>query len=70
MTGLDIFTFAVMLVLLAAVAVRLKFDSGVQPVQLSSGANGAVAIYTGSGKPLRIIRKVIIRMFTWMNFLP
>jgi hypothetical protein len=52
------------------VAVRLKFDSGVQPVQLSSGANGAVAIYTGSGKPLRIIRKVIIRMFTWMNFLP
>jgi RND family efflux transporter MFP subunit len=51
-------------------AVRLTFDSGNQPAQLPSGAIGAVAIYTESGKPLRIIRKVIIRMFTWMNFLP
>jgi RND family efflux transporter MFP subunit len=51
-------------------AVRLKFDASIQPAQLPSGANGAVAIYTDSGRALRIIRKVIIRMFTWMNFLP
>ena len=51
-------------------AVRLKFDASIQPVQLPSGANGAVAIYTDRGSALRIIRKVIIRMFTWMNFLP
>ena len=51
-------------------AVRLKFDASIQPAQLPSGANGAVAIYTDSGSALRIIRKVIIRMFTWMNFMP
>ena len=51
-------------------AVRIKFDTENESAQLPSGANGAVAIYTDSGKALRIIRKVIIRMFTWMNFLP
>jgi len=51
-------------------AVRLEFESKNAPAQLSSGANGAVAIYTDSGKALRIIRKVVIRMYTWMNFLP
>lgn len=51
-------------------AVRLTFDTENPPMQLSSGASGAVAIYTDSGQPLRIVRKVIIRMFTWMNFLP
>jgi multidrug resistance efflux pump len=55
---------------MGSMAVRLKIDSAIQPAHLPSGANGAVAIYTESGKPLRIIRKVIIRMFTWMNFLP
>jgi RND family efflux transporter MFP subunit len=55
---------------MGTMAVRLKFDSAVQPAQLPSGANGAVAIYTDSGKPLRIIRKVVIRMFTWLNFMP
>ena len=55
---------------MGTMAVRLKFDSAIQPAQLPSGANGAVAIYTDSGKPLRIIRKVVIRMFTWLNFLP
>ena len=51
-------------------AVRIKFETENELAQLPSGANGAVAIYTDSGKALRIIRKVIIRMFTWMNFLP
>ena len=55
---------------MGTMAVRLKFDSAIQPAQLPSGANGAVAIYTDSGKPLRIIRKVVIRMFTWLNFMP
>ena len=51
-------------------AVRLQFEVGDQPTLLASGANGAVAIYTESGKSLRIIRTVIIRMFTWLSFLP
>jgi multidrug resistance efflux pump len=34
-----------------------------------AGSGGAVAIYTDRMKPIRIIRKVLIRMYTWMNFL-
>jgi hypothetical protein len=28
----------------------------------------AAAIYTSSGKPFSIVRKVIIRMYTFMNY--
>ena len=33
------------------------------------GIGGAVAIYTQKAKAIRMIRKVMIRMYTWMNFL-
>lgn len=34
-----------------------------------AGAAGAAAVYTQRGKPVRIIRKVIIRMYSWLNYL-
>lgn len=34
-----------------------------------AGSGGAVAIYTDKMKPIRIIRKVVLRMYTWLNFL-
>ena len=34
-----------------------------------AGVGGDVAIYTQKAKAIRMIRKVMIRMYTWMNFL-
>ena len=34
-----------------------------------AGSGGAVAVYTDKMKPIRIIRRVVMRMYTWMNFL-
>jgi len=34
-----------------------------------AGSGGAVAVYTDKMKVIRIIRRVLIRMYTWMNFL-
>lgn len=49
-------------------AVRVKFDDLPSDFELPVGAGGAVAIYTEGGKPLRIIRKIVIRMTTWFNY--
>jgi len=49
-------------------AVRVKFDDLPADFELPVGAGGAVAIYTEGGKPLRIIRKIVIRMTTWFNY--
>lgn len=49
-------------------AVRVKFDDLPPGFELPVGAGGAVAIYTEGGKPLRIIRKSIIRMTSWFNY--
>jgi hypothetical protein len=53
--------------------VQAPADGFVTNLQLREGfvvgAGGAAAIYTSSGKPFRIIRKVIIRMNTFMNYL-
>ena len=51
-------------------AVRLKFGPESEGLELPSGANGVAAIYTDKGKALQVIRKVIIRMYSWMNLLP
>jgi len=37
-------------------------------LELPVGAGGRAAIYTVRGKPFRIIRKVIIRMYTLLNY--
>ena len=50
--------------------VRLKFGPESKGMELPSGANGVAAIYTDKGKALAIIRKVIVRMYSWMNYLP
>ena len=51
-----------------ALAVRVSFGDLAPDMDLPVGAGGAAAIYTSSGKPFRIIRKVISRMYTFMNF--
>jgi len=51
-----------------ALAVRINFPDLPQTLELPVGAGGRAAIYTAKGKPLSIIRKVIIRMYTWLNY--
>jgi multidrug resistance efflux pump len=53
----------------AQVGVRIRVTDDVSGVTLPTGTGGSVAIYTDRGKPIRIIRKVIIRMYTWLNYL-
>ncbi len=48
-------------------AVRLTLD-GVSDLRLPAGVHGAAAIYSDKAKAIRIIRKVIIRMYTWLNY--
>jgi RND family efflux transporter MFP subunit len=52
------------------IAVRLDFLPDVDADAMPSGAIGAAAVYTSRGAALRIIRRVVIRLYTWMNFLP
>ena len=51
-----------------SLAVRVTFPDLPQTLELPVGAGGRAAIYTEKGKPFRIIRKVIIRMYTWLNY--
>ena len=51
-----------------ALAVRVTFPDVPQSLALPVGGGGRAAIYTDKGKPFRIIRKVIIRMYTWLNY--
>jgi multidrug resistance efflux pump len=51
-----------------ALAVRVNFPDLPLTLELPVGAGGRAAIYTSKGKPFRIIRKVIIRMYTWLNY--
>lgn len=51
-----------------ALAVRVTFPDVPQSLELPVGAGGRAAIYTDKGKPLSIIRKVTIRMYTWLNY--
>ncbi len=51
-----------------SLAVRVAFPDQPQTLELPVGAGGRAAIYTDKGKPFRIIRKVIIRMYTWLNY--
>ena len=51
-----------------ALAVRVTFPDLPQTLELPVGAGGRAAIYTDKGKAFRIIRRVIIRMYTWLNY--
>jgi multidrug resistance efflux pump len=51
-----------------SLAVRVGFPDLPSTLELPVGAGGRAAVYTSKGKPFRIIRKVIIRMYTWLNY--
>jgi hypothetical protein len=50
-------------------AVRLLLDGPDKDIQLAAGAAGNGAIYTDSGKMLHIIRKIIVRVGTKVDYL-
>jgi len=50
------------------IIVWLTIVDDLSDIQWTIGTAGAVAIYTEKGVPLRIIRKVIIRIYTWLTF--
>jgi multidrug resistance efflux pump len=52
-----------------ALAVRLLKDRGDKDLFLASGAMGSGAIYTDAGAPIHILRKVIVRVGTKIDWL-
>ena len=53
----------------SAVVVRLQLAENIENYQVPVGTGCAAAVYTDRAEPLRIVRKVIIRMGAWMNYL-
>lgn len=49
--------------------VRLELDKESEQFPLHVGAGGTVAIYTNKGQLTHVIRKVMMRMDAWLNFL-
>ena len=49
--------------------VRIQVEDNISGMLLPVGSGAATAIFTDRGRPLSIIRKVIIRFYTWLNFL-
>jgi multidrug resistance efflux pump len=55
--------------LAARVPVRIIIDEADrQRYPLPAGASGAVAIYTDYGKSFQIVRRVMLRWYTWLNY--
>ncbi len=51
-------------------AVKIRIDEADQQrFRLAAGAGGSVAIYTNYGKSMKIVRKVMIRWCTWLNYI-
>ncbi len=51
------------------VLVALKFDEDLSPYHLVPGTSGTVAVYTEHLPHIAIMRKVLLRMSSWKNFL-
>lgn len=49
-------------------AVRLKLPDDYDASALLTGAGGTAAIYTDEGQPTHMIRKVMLRMEGWLNY--
>jgi len=50
--------------------VRFKLGEFPEDLPANFAASGSVAVYTESAKPIHIIRKIVLRMETIMNWLP
>lgn len=50
-------------------AVKITLDPEWSAYRLPIGAGGVAAIYTAHGKPSHVIRQVVIRQATWMNYI-
>jgi multidrug resistance efflux pump len=48
--------------------VRLKIDEEYGELPLIAGASGVAAIYTDRAQTIRIVRKVVIRINSWLNY--
>jgi hypothetical protein len=49
------------------VRLRIKPELGLAPLQL--GMKGSAAIYTGTGSAVSIIRRILIRVNAWSNYI-
>ncbi len=50
-------------------AVRLRFEEGVSDLVMPAGVGGTAAIYTESGTATHLIRKIMLRMETFVNYI-
>jgi multidrug resistance efflux pump len=54
----------------ARFAVKIQMNEDVLKThRLPAGAGGAAAIYTTHGKSLAVVRKVMVRWYTWLNYI-
>lgn len=51
------------------VLVEIVIEDDLSPYQLPPGSSGQVAVYTEHAEPLAILRKILLRMKSWENFL-
>jgi RND family efflux transporter MFP subunit len=56
-------------VVLGPIFVRLSLDDAEAAKRLPAGAVGQVALYSDKGQPTHLIRKVMIRMTSWTNYI-
>ena len=47
---------------------RIDISNDLTPYQLPAGATGQVAIYTDNWHPVAAIRRILLRMKSWMNY--
>lgn len=51
------------------VLVEILIEDDLSPYQLPPGSSGGVAVYTEHAEALSILRKILLRMKSWENFL-
>jgi multidrug resistance efflux pump len=53
----------------ARIPIKVRLDGAeLARYQIPAGGHGAAAIYTDYGKPFRIVRRVTLRWYTWLNY--
>ena len=51
------------------VLVSIQIDDDLSEYQLPAGAKAYVAVYSETWKPVAMIRKVVLRIMSWENYL-